>query len=81
MGDLITLPIWFTIRQAAAKIKVCRNTMRVMIDDGRVVAMNIARPGAIKPVWRIKAESLRKLDPKAQEEKWKELEQEGRFDP
>jgi hypothetical protein len=68
------------VRQAAAEIKVCRNTMRAMIADGRVIAMNITRPGALKPTWRVKAESLRELHLKVFEEKIKELELEGRFD-
>lgn len=52
------MPNLLTIRQAAAEINVCRNTLRAMIDDGRVRAKNIARPGAKKPTWRVVAESL-----------------------
>jgi hypothetical protein len=50
-----------TIRQAAAEINVCRNTLRAMIDDGRVRAKNIARPGAKKPTWRVVAASLKEF--------------------
>lgn len=50
-----------TIRQAAAEINVCRNTLRAMIEDGRVRAKNIARPGARKPTWRVVAESLQEF--------------------
>lgn len=50
-----------TIRQAAAEINVCRNTLRAMIDDGRIRAKNIARAGAKKPTWRVVAESLREF--------------------
>jgi hypothetical protein len=52
------MPNLLTIRQAAAKINVCRNTMRAMMDDGRALAVNIAKPGAKKPTWRIVAASL-----------------------
>lgn len=55
------MPNLLTIRQAAAEINVCRNTLRAMIDDGRVRAKNIARPGAKKPTWRVVAESLQEF--------------------
>jgi excisionase family DNA binding protein len=50
-----------TIRQAAAQINVCRTTLRAMIDDGRIRAKNIARPGAKTPTWRVVAESLQEF--------------------
>ena len=73
-----------TIRQAAAELNVCRNTLRAMIDDGRIRAKNIARPGAKKPTWRVVAESLQEfrdatLSLDIIEEKIRELDIEGRL--
>jgi len=50
---------FLTIRQAAAELKRCRNTVRKMIDDGRLRAVDLAGPGAHKPTWRVDAESVR----------------------
>jgi excisionase family DNA binding protein len=73
-----------TIRQAAAQINVCRNTLRAMIDDGRVRAKNIARPGAKKPSWRVVAQSLQEfriepLGAEVLEEKLREAELQRRI--
>jgi excisionase family DNA binding protein len=58
------MPTLLTIRQAAAEINVCRNTLRAMIDDGRVRATNI-NPRGKRPTWRVVAESLKefKIEP------------------
>jgi hypothetical protein len=78
------MPNLLTIRQAAAEINVCRNTLRAMIDDGRVRAKNIARPGARKPTWRVIAESLKEfreepLGTEVLEERLREAELERRL--
>ena len=54
------MPKLLTIRQAAAEINVCRNTLRAMIDDGRVRAKNI-NPRGKRPTWRVVAESLQEF--------------------
>jgi len=48
---------FLTISEACASLKVCRNTLRTMIRDGRIKAVNL-RPRARRPTWRIIAESL-----------------------
>ncbi|WP_449244007.1 helix-turn-helix domain-containing protein [Desulfobacca acetoxidans] len=48
---------FLTISEACANLKVCRNTLRTMIRDGRIRAVNL-RPGARRPTWRIIAESI-----------------------
>jgi len=73
-----------TIRQAAAEINVCRNTMRAMIADGRVRAKNIAARGARKPTWRVVAASLQEfreaaLSAEIIEERIRELDIEERL--
>ena len=72
-----------TIRQAAAQINVCRNTLRAMIDDGRVRAKNI-NPRGKRPTWRVVAESLREfrdapLGAELLEERLREAELERRM--
>lgn len=52
---------FMTIAEACASLKVCRNTLRTMIRDGRVKAINL-RPGARRPTWRIISESLTNPD-------------------
>ncbi|MBM4287545.1 MAG: helix-turn-helix domain-containing protein [Deltaproteobacteria bacterium] len=52
---------FMTISEACASLKVCRNTLRTMIRDGRIKAINL-RPGARRPTWRIFAESLTNPD-------------------
>ena len=77
------MPNLLTIRQAAAQINVCRNTLRRMIDDGRVRAKNI-NPRGKRPTWRVVEESLQEfrdapLGAKVLEEKLREVELERRL--
>jgi excisionase family DNA binding protein len=44
---------YLTIRQACAALQVSRNTLLAMIEDGRVKAINLKRPGGKYDVWRI----------------------------
>ena len=72
-----------TITQAAAQINVCRNTMRAMMDDGRVRSVNL-NPGGKRPTWRIVAASLETfrvepLDEAVLEERLREVELERRM--
>lgn len=46
-----------SIRQAAARISVCRNTILAMMRDGRLRAVNI-NPAGKRPTWRVVADSL-----------------------
>jgi len=60
------LTTFLTIAQACRFLQVCRNTLRAMIREGRVRALDLRRPGARKPTWRIDLASL--ADPNPEQE-------------
>lgn len=64
---------YLTIRQACAALQVSRNTLLAMIDDGRIRAVDIRKPGGKYAVWRISA-SLVKALIQADEIKLREIE-------
>lgn len=47
-----------TMKQACEYFQVSRNTLKAMISDGRVEAVDIRKPGGLYAKWRIKKYSL-----------------------
>jgi excisionase family DNA binding protein len=47
-----------TVKQACDYFQVSRNTLKAMIADGRVEAIDIRKPGGFYAKWRIKKHSL-----------------------
>lgn len=78
-GKLKKMTKYLTIRQACQALQVCRNTLKLMIADGRVKAVDIRRPGGKYAVWRISAISHRVLHRLSVEEQIKLREIERRM--
>jgi excisionase family DNA binding protein len=48
----------FSVRNAAEELGVCQHTILQFIRSGELRAVNVARPGAKKPRWRIPQAAL-----------------------
>lgn len=53
---------WFSVSEVAAQRKVSRATIRHLVEDGQLAAVNVARKSSVRKRWRISEEALKELD-------------------